>query len=374
MQPERRRTRRERPQVLSYVQFEPEGGGIILNISEQGLAFQAANALRQAGPIQLCVSPNPMLQITLTAEIAWMEATRKFGGLRFTALSEDARKQIFQWLTQPSESDGLAKEFNVPSCALAEATERCLNSGNEAPEQISPAAESESFTTPDFAAPPALPSWNSTTPSPQPAPFSGGWLNPSPPPRLWNRLAIVFIILVFVFMPTFLLQNFRHEIGDSLISLGERLAGNREVTPAYSSSIAVPKPSSNAESPPSAPNPDSGNSTKETSGQLDTAASAPASQGTLNAADSRMAHFSSSGKHFANANAMNGRSAVARQLWTALGAGDSSAELPLAELYLAGDGVPRSCEQARILLEAASVNGNVEARQWLKRVSKHKCR
>lgn len=374
MQPERRRTRRERPQALSYIKFEPEGGGIILNISEQGLAFHAANALRQAGPIQLCVSPNPMLQINLTAEIAWMEDTRKFGGLRFTALSEDARTQIFQWLNHTSESDGLEREFNVPSCALAEGTEPCLSSVNKALEQTSPASESETFATPDLATPAAIPFWNGTTASHQPAPFSREGLNPSPPSRLWNRLAAVFLTLVFVFMLMFLLKSVRHEIGDSLISLGERLAGNREVTPAYSPSIAVPMSSSSAMSPQSAPNPDSGNSTKETSDQFDSAASAPTSQGTLNAADSRMADRPSSGKHFTNANAKNGRSAVARHLWAALGTGDSSAELPLAELYLAGDGVPRSCEQARILLEAASKNGNVEARQWLKRVSKHKCR
>src|ERR1700676_2157170 len=100
MKSERRGTRRERPEGLSYIQFEPEGGGIVLNASEHGLAFHAAAAPRQTGPIQLCVSPNPMQQIKLTAEIAWVDETKKSGGLRFTELTSDARNQILQWLTQ----------------------------------------------------------------------------------------------------------------------------------------------------------------------------------------------------------------------------------------------------------------------------------
>jgi TPR repeat protein len=55
-------------------------------------------------------------------------------------------------------------------------------------------------------------------------------------------------------------------------------------------------------------------------------------------------------------------------------AGDSSAEVALAELYLKGDGVPRSCEQARVLLRAASKSGNIEALQQLRRLKKNTCR
>ena len=79
METERRFAQRTRPQELSYIQFEPEGGGIVVNASRQGLAFHAATALRLTGPIQLCVSPNPMLQIKLAAEIVWMDETKKLG-------------------------------------------------------------------------------------------------------------------------------------------------------------------------------------------------------------------------------------------------------------------------------------------------------
>jgi PilZ domain len=95
MKPERRCISRERPKELSYIQLEPEGGGIVVNASEQGLAFHAAAALRQTGPIQICVSPNPLEQIKLTAEIAWMDETKKSGGLRITELTADTREIKF---------------------------------------------------------------------------------------------------------------------------------------------------------------------------------------------------------------------------------------------------------------------------------------
>jgi TPR repeat protein len=79
-------------------------------------------------------------------------------------------------------------------------------------------------------------------------------------------------------------------------------------------------------------------------------------------------------KSVALARARKSRSALARQLWSALGAGDSSAEVPLAQLYLTGDGVPRSCDQARVLLSAASKKGNIEALRQLQQLKKNTCR
>lgn len=172
----------------------------------------------------------------------------------------------------------------------------------------------------------------------------------------------------------FFLQNFRREIGNSLISLGERLDGKREVQPAASSSMPDSNSNMHTLSSQSAPIPGSGNSANKRLGQSDTAPDTQTTQRTMNSTDSRAADLPSFRKHFRNANAMTGRSVVARQLWSALGTADRAAELPLAELYLAGDGVPRSCEHARVLLKAAAMNGDIEAQQWLKRVNKHRCR
>jgi len=68
------------------------------------------------------------------------------------------------------------------------------------------------------------------------------------------------------------------------------------------------------------------------------------------------------------------RSELAKQLWSAVGKGDASAEVALARLYITGDGVPRNCEQARVLLRAASRSGNTEAAQQLQQLKKSRCR
>jgi TPR repeat protein len=48
-------------------------------------------------------------------------------------------------------------------------------------------------------------------------------------------------------------------------------------------------------------------------------------------------------------------------LWKAVGKNNVPAVLMLADLYARGDGVPRSCDQARILLTAALKRGASEA-------------
>src|SRR5947207_2145759 len=121
---ERRNLQRETPERLSYIQFEPEGGGIVLNASEQGLAFHAANAIRQPGPICLSISPNPTQRLELTAEIVWIDDTKKFGGLRFTEVTAHARNEIRQWLAETAE---MISDTNpeVPSHPSRDKTDPC---------------------------------------------------------------------------------------------------------------------------------------------------------------------------------------------------------------------------------------------------------
>ena len=49
------------------------------------------------------------------------------------------------------------------------------------------------------------------------------------------------------------------------------------------------------------------------------------------------------------------------QLWAAVQAGSSKAAVELAELYIKGNGVPRNCQQARVLLLVASEKRNTAA-------------
>ena len=54
------------------------------------------------------------------------------------------------------------------------------------------------------------------------------------------------------------------------------------------------------------------------------------------------------------------------ELWKAVKRGSVSAEVALAKLYLEGEAVPQNCEQAHMLLHAASMKGNKAADDLLK--------
>jgi TPR repeat protein len=63
----------------------------------------------------------------------------------------------------------------------------------------------------------------------------------------------------------------------------------------------------------------------------------------------------------------------ARALWSRAAKGDTSAEVDLAKLYLAGKGVVKSCVQARLLLGAAADKGNQDATQLLRQLERDGC-
>jgi TPR repeat protein len=64
---------------------------------------------------------------------------------------------------------------------------------------------------------------------------------------------------------------------------------------------------------------------------------------------------------------------AAKWLWRAVGKQNPSAAMLLADLYARGDGVSKSCDQARILLVAATKKGFPEAAEKLRRLERNGC-
>lgn len=64
---------------------------------------------------------------------------------------------------------------------------------------------------------------------------------------------------------------------------------------------------------------------------------------------------------------------AAKWLWKAVGKQNTTATLLLADLYARGDGVPKSCNQARLLLVAATRKGSPEAAEKLRRLERNGC-
>ncbi len=64
---------------------------------------------------------------------------------------------------------------------------------------------------------------------------------------------------------------------------------------------------------------------------------------------------------------------AARLLWQAVSKQNIPAALLLSDLYMRGDGIPKSCDQARLLLGAAAKRGASKAAQQLLRLEANGC-
>jgi cell division septation protein DedD len=101
VQQERRSFSRKTLNPLPYISLAPDSGGLVLDVSEQGLRFRATGPLQPSGPIHFSFSAHSNL-IEGVADLVWNDPANKTGGLRFTELSDGARAMIRKW---PHESD-----------------------------------------------------------------------------------------------------------------------------------------------------------------------------------------------------------------------------------------------------------------------------
>src|SRR6202167_2182563 len=91
---ERRRLPRLRLPSLAYVEVDSDNGGILLNLSETGLALQAVAPF--SGPARVTVRiqpPKPRKRLDLHAEITWLSESKKEAGLQFLEVREHSRAQ-----------------------------------------------------------------------------------------------------------------------------------------------------------------------------------------------------------------------------------------------------------------------------------------
>jgi len=107
---DRRLQMRTTPASLAYVMVGDTNGGIVLNVSEAGMAVAVANLLVVGDyfrgiRIQL---PCSRQSIEISAQIVWLAESKKGAGVRFVDLTADARNQISNWIA----SDKAAPEFD----------------------------------------------------------------------------------------------------------------------------------------------------------------------------------------------------------------------------------------------------------------------
>lgn len=193
--PERRRTPRVALDRLAYIKIEPNNGGIVLNVSEHGLCFHSIVSV-ETGHLRFSLLESNR-RIEAEGELAWMDEQQKVGGIRFTALSREAREQIQNLISKPSEV--FEDEEEEPSNSPVPSGTRFPSLANR-------------WLQPGKA--PALVSSHEQTSSTYHRPFLTGFS---------SGLAAGLLIAVVV-AAGFLFHNYRHQIGESLIRVGLHLS------------------------------------------------------------------------------------------------------------------------------------------------------
>jgi TonB family protein len=112
---ERRTRARLGATSLIFTTLNQANGGIIFNISEDGLALSAAMPLLD-GPLYMRIQfPESRNWIEARGRIAWKSKSNKEAGIRFVDLTEGARQHISNWIASQAASLDLSEQTDTSS-------------------------------------------------------------------------------------------------------------------------------------------------------------------------------------------------------------------------------------------------------------------
>jgi hypothetical protein len=115
---ERRQSSRTTMEKLACLQIEPDNGAIVLNVSSDGLCFHSIAPVERNGPVRFSFLEQNR-RIDASGELAWTDDLQKIAGMRFTTLTGEAREQIANWIDHPSESNGNGKAHSTSTLGAA---------------------------------------------------------------------------------------------------------------------------------------------------------------------------------------------------------------------------------------------------------------
>jgi hypothetical protein len=358
MTPDRRSPRKVADRFLSF-QMEPNNHAIVTNISDEGLGFYAYSPVTESGTIRFSFLENGR-RIEASGELVWTDSTKKTGGLRFASLPPADRERIWNWMGHASASTGTASE---PAPA---------QSKESLPLGVGPPQANVALT--PYVPPPGVLFPKPTAPgfallgddSPyaahardQEMPFPGSST------KFFRGFATGVIVSAVLVAILFFADGNR--VGGWL-TIARAWIG---ASPAPQSAPAAPPPAGvdpsglpsgdSIEAPAaSAPLPKSAVGDSTPSGAAaQTATEPPVVDDHVTRApesvppDGGDADLGLAQSYLSGKTRPPNSAAAARLLWTAVEKGNVTAEIALADLYARGDGVTKSCEQARVLLRAA---------------------
>jgi len=120
---ERRQNPRHPVRPTEYIEIGNSNGGIILDISEGGMAVASAQALVGKQTLLFRFQlPRSLETIETSGEINWIGETKKRAGVRFVDLPPAAREQIHKWIE--SQTSGYFYGDQKPTSAVSSPSPR----------------------------------------------------------------------------------------------------------------------------------------------------------------------------------------------------------------------------------------------------------
>jgi hypothetical protein len=393
MNANRRLRERKQPERALFCDFGGEENGLVLDLSEDGLRFESVTPIEEKDSLQLRLSVDANSAIEATGKLAWIDSAKRTGGLRFLDLSAPAREQIRTWLSEASPASGEAN-----SRASLRKHDKQADDG-AATEKQAILAKTH---VPSLQLPPVERQREEIS-------ALSMQLVPVEQYRKQTRLqflrgALVGFGICFVLM----IPIFRYAGGAKPGSPAPTAASTNH-TPQLSgeqtrASVAQPSsPIASISKPPAAkplamqraaaqtvfaaaptgPRQQRPLTAGASSTDLMTRTSSPQAkpqpakpEEPLGASPVAVATAPAASKVNSSSGQMQQPkkvSATPQQLWSALQAGNINAAVALADLYARGEGVPVNCQQARVLLLAASAKNIPEASKKLQALNKGGC-
>ena len=412
-QQDKRSILRRRTQQLVYLELGKENGGVMLNLSEHGCGFQAITPVKR-GETRFGFQINGGRRIAGDAEVVWTDDDGVMGGLRFLNLPVEAHREIRTWLdeTNAPPEHGYAPEVSTTASSGARRS-RAMGADQT---YTAPAPPAAGVRVVEEEPPTPTPAWlNMRAGAYGPAvdPHYRGAFQPVEPygyaPRrsgsAWRSIAVIAILVALGVLGIM----YQHDVGTSLIWLGETLTGKtkasavpekpapptappstlpKSTVPAadgLSGSTVASNPDSVPEKPSANANVDSSDASRDQNdtglprdrdpaiaGREYRAPGTPPAKNRYGASSESM--LERPGDRLPKDELVWNQGDSVEALWGGVQSGSVSAEMTLAERFAHGEGVNKNCDQAKVLMKAAADRGNREARLRLYQMETAGCR
>jgi hypothetical protein len=316
--------------------------------------------------------------------MVWSDTVKKTGGLRFLNPSQELQEQVREWLQDTwVTADGRLDTAEVES----KAKRRRKKLREEARAEAELARKEAARQAMEAEATARIESENEPRAA-KATPRSVGWTDEAlrfgerKTVAAWRGLGTMALVGLLLMA----LITYRRELGHLVMTMGSSIAGDQQKAKAASESGVVGAEPETPAAEASHAVPQAVPDTKETEAEVLPASGSPVAPSNLTnvkttneqpaPAKRRGAQVVAAAEDFTTKRSSPHRVGAlddVPRLWTYVEKGDTHAEVALANRYMRGDGVPQSCAQARILLEAAVKRGSAEAKQQLEDLGQAGC-